>query len=364
MTGPWFCTREALKAELDVPETARSNPQLDRKIAAATRSINGRLVRRIAPSKGTRTLDWPAPGDRGPSWRVWLDDELTAVDTLTTGGVTLGPDEYFLYPQDAPQIGEPYNEIQLNLGDSALFTVGDTWQQSIRVTGTFGFSGYPTDWDPAGTLTADTTSTGTVTVSDGSTVGVGSLIEMDAEWAIVTGRRQATTTDVLLTGLAAQAADAQIPVSDAGTWHIGETLLVDAEAMSIVDITDTALIVIRHWDGSTLAAHSVGAVLHTPRTLVLARGQQGTTAASHSTGAEVSVWRVPELLSDLCVAQASVGMIQGRAGYPLPTQTRAAMGQTAAAPNANRPSTRPSNLADLWDQAITAYGIRVRTGAV
>lgn len=362
---PWLCTREALKAELDVPETARANTQLDRKIAAATRAIRGRLVRQIAPSKDTRTKDWPAIGDRGPSWRIWLDgDILTSIDSLVSGGVTLAPDQYLLYPQNAPAIGEPYNEIQINLAGSDTFSAGATWQQSIDITGTFGHTGYPTDWDPAGTLTADTTNTGTMTVSDGSVVGVGSMIEVDDEWAIITGRRQTTTTDTLAAGLAANTADAQVPVGDPDSWHIGETLLVDAEAMLIVDITDTTLVVLRHWDGSTLAAHSVGAILHTPRTLVLARGQQGTTATNHTAGTAVSVWHVPDLLSDLCVAQASVGLIQGRAGYPLPTAARTAMGQTATAPSPNRPSTRPSNLADLWDQAITAYGIRVRIGAV
>lgn len=357
---PWFCTREALKAELDVPETAHANTQLDRKIAAATRSIMGRLVRQIAPLKSTRTKDWPAIGDRGPSWRIWLDsDELTAVDTLTSGGVTLTPDQYLLRPDNAPDLREPYTQIQVNLASTGTFTGGVTWQRDISITGTFGFTGYPSDWDPAGTITADTTSSGTFTVSDGSVVGVGSMIQVDTEWAIITGRRLTATADTLQSGLAANPSDQRIPVTSGATWAIGETVTVDAESMLIVDIAGNTLIVRRTWDGSTLAAHSVGAVLYTPRVLTAARGQQGTTAASHTSGAAVSVWHVPDLLSDLCVAQSSVGLIQGRAGYPQSTTNRAPIGPTSA-----RPPSRPSDLTDLWDQAITAYGRRARIGAV
>lgn len=363
--GIWLCTREDVKAAPDIAERRRSDQQIDRIIAATTTAIEKRLVRHFAPQVSTRTKDWPLLHSTGPWWILYLDaDELTAVTELVSGGVTLSPDQYLLRPDNAPDFGEPFTSIEVNLAGTGSFDAGPTWQRAISIAGTFGFSADNAATFPAVTaLTADATDSGTVSVADGSQIGVGSLLGIGAERLVVTGRRQVDTGDTLAGDLGALGKDNAVQVGDVASWQAGETFTVDTETVLIEDILGSTLSVQRAWNGTTLAAHTAGTRLFSPRQLVCLRGQQGSAAASHSSGTTVSVWEQPDVLRQLCIAQSVVTLLQTRAGYPMPVRTGS--GGSSSTPTAGRPLTRPSDLSDLWDQADTAYGrVGARIGVI
>lgn len=360
LDDPWYCTREEVKRALDVQLPARMNRAVDRAVASARDAIQGETVRRFAPWRGTRFKDWPEPRQTGPWWRLWLDaDECTALDSLVSGGVTLTAGQFLLRPDNAPALGEPFTYIEVDLGQNGAFTAGATWQRSIELTGTFGYTG-AANFTPAGTLTTDIDgSAGAATVSDGSTVGVGSLLQLDDEWLIVTGRRQVDTGVTLAADLADRANVQQIPVPDGTAWTPDETITVDAETMLIGDVVGDTLVVERAWDGSTLAAHTAGAHVFSPRQLVVERGQRGTTAAAHTAGATLAVWQPPDLVRQLAVAVAIVAVTQTKAGYPQP------LGRSSrTSTSGDRPATRPSDVSDLWDQVCARFARRARTGVV
>jgi hypothetical protein len=100
-----------------------------------------------------------------------------------------------------------------------------------------------------------------------------------------------------------------------GAFAAGETILIDGERMRVDDIAGNTLVVTRAWDGSTIAAHSVGATIYAPRTLTVERGALGTTAATHSSSAAVYRWDAPGPVRQLCVAEAITSLLQGRSGY-------------------------------------------------
>lgn len=361
---PWYCTREEVKAAMDVQSPARNDRRVDRAIASARDAIQGRLSRRFAPVKDTRTKDWPVPRQTGPWWQLWLDDdECTELTAVVSGGVTLADGEFFLRPDNAAGRGESFTLVEINLAENGAWTAAATWQRSISLTGTF--AAVPPRFDTIGDLAGSVDeSTGAVTVTDGSQVGVGSLLQVDDEWLVVTGRRQVATTDTLAAALTAAKADQLVPVADGDAWAVDETVTVDGEAMLITDVVGDQLVVQRAWNGSTLAAHDEGATLFTPRTLLVDRGQRGTTAAVHADGAAVAVWQVPDLINQLAVAQSLVTVSQTRAGYPMPVTNRTGVGQAATSATPSRPVNRPSDLSDLWDQACTRYGRPDRAGAV
>lgn len=312
ISKPAYVTREAVKSALDVKQTARSDAQVDRAIAAASRAVEARLRRRFYPETDTRYFDWPTSRSR-TSWRLWLDaNELISVTSLSSGGTTISPADYFLRRSD-DRDEPPYDQIQLDLGTSAVFDTGDTHQKNIAITGVFG---YCADEEATGSLAEALDDSETeVDVTDSSLIGVGDLIRVDDERMIVTGKMM-LDTGVTASALTDRNNDVSITLSTAtGAPTVGEVILIDSERMLVVDRAGLVLTVKRAWDGSVLASHASGASIWAPRTLTVSRAVLGTTAASHEDGTAVARHVPPALVTELALAYALNNLLQSQSGY-------------------------------------------------
>lgn len=311
--GVWYATREEIKNELDVKETARSNGRIDRALEDASRRIEGLCHRKFFPVQATRYFDWPSRAGSTP-WILRLNhQELISVAVLSSGGTTLTADEYNLEPIDD---GPPFNRVEVNLGGNGSFGGGSTHQRDIQIAGLWGHHNTET---PAGALAEILDDSETAVDVNGATsaaVGIGSLMRVDSERMLVTGRTQLSTGQTLggagLTNLNSATA---VTVQGGAAFAAGEVILIDAEKMRVDDIAGNTLIVTRPWDGTTLAAHTVGATIYAPRTLTVTRGALGTTAATHASGTVVALWVPPGPIRQLAVAEALTDLLQGRSGY-------------------------------------------------
>lgn len=336
----WYCTREQVKSALDSKETARNNPQIDRLIAAAADSIeNDQLYRRFYPEIDTRSFAWPCEinvryGTRTLSLGI---DELVSVTELTVDGTAVDEDLYTLLPVND---GPPYTHVEL---DSSVTSTSDD-PRPIQIAGVFGY------WDredAAGALAAavsDTSST-TVTVTDSSTIGVGQLLTVGDERMIVDGKSMVDTAQNTTAALTASVAGEVVAVGSGSAFTEGEVILVDAEKMLVVEIAGNSLIVKRPWDGSTLAAHDSGADVYAPRQLTVRRGVLGTTATTHASAAAVTKHAYPELVRQLCIAEAQVSLMQENTGW----------GRVIGSGDAQREAAG-KGLSDLRDRAWLAHG--------
>ena len=351
--GVWYCQREHVKQALDVQETARSNAEIDRAIESASRMIDGSvpgagfLKRRFYPETRTMTFDWPNYQYARP-WRLWLDaNELVSVTAFTSGGTTIAAADYFLRPDSGP----PYTHIEIDLDSSAAFSAGDTHQRSISITGVYGFN---TDDTAAGTIAEalDASETG-VDVADSSVIGVGSIIKVDSERMLVTGKTMLTTGQTLGGNLTALNNNVTVAVTTGSAYTVDEVILIDSERMLITDIAGNNLTVKRPWDGTVLAAHTAGATIYAPRTLTVTRGALGTTAATHSTSAAITRHVVPGLVAELCLAEALNTLMQRRSGWAR---------TVGSGDNQREASGR--GLREIKADAYTAYARKARSRAV
>jgi hypothetical protein len=343
---PWYCTREDVAAALDTASTSRTNRQIDRAIEAASRSIEALCQRTFYPTYATRTFDWPPP-QTSQSWRLWFDaNELISVTTFTDAGTTITSTDYLLRPDTGP----PFTHIEIDISSASAFATGDTHQRSISITGWWGNGD---DQTLAGeTVEAlDTTETG-VDVSDSSTVGVGSILIIDDERMIVTGRTQLATAYTLQTAMTAAASGTTVAVTDGTAFHVGETLLLDSEKMLVLDIAGNNLLVKRAWDGTVLATHT-GSTIYAPRSLTVRRAALGTTTATHTSGADVYVHQVPADVRALAVAEALTMVAQEQVGYA-----------RVAGSGDNQREVSGKGLADLRKQVLTRHGRQARIRAV
>lgn len=311
ISRPTYVTREEVKASLDVAETARADDRIDRAIEAASADVDGFLRRTFSPMLATRYFPWPDVAYRSP-YRLWLDDaEVITVTSLVSGGVTIAPADYFLEPANS---GPPYWAIETDLSSSASFQAGDTRQRAIAVTGLFG---YQNDEESVGALSgslSDSATSASVTWTTPK-VGVGSLLRIDSEYMVVTGRSMVTTGQTLQANLLKDVAGTTVAVTTGSAFQEGSVILIDAERMKVVDIAGNNLVVKRAHDGSVLAAHSSGATIYALTGVTLRRGAQGSTAAAHSSSAAVSRHQPPGLVRDLALAYALTQHLQEAAGY-------------------------------------------------
>lgn len=310
----FYCTRESVQDAFDVREAAHRSTQIDDAIRAASDDVDGWLKRHkhgLAPTDATRYFSWPS-NNYSQSWRLWLDEnELVAVETLTTGGTALVENtDFFLEPVNS---GPPYTNIEINLNSQASFSNAGTHQRAIAIVGTWGIND---DRKAAGVLgEALDASEIAVDVSNAHLVGVGSVLIVDSERMLVTDRQALDSGVNLGADLDDLDSDRTVAVVDGTQFHAGELLLIDSERMRIVDIAGNNLTVIRGYDGSTLAAHTTGADIFTYRTLVVERGALGTTAAAHLIGATAETWDVPDLVETLARATAISTLEQEWSAY-------------------------------------------------
>lgn len=345
----WYATREQVMEATDTANTARSRRKIDRAIASASRAIDLATGRRFYPMLDTRKFDWPALGlpPTSPDWMLLLDeDEAISISAVASGGIDLTTDQWIAYPPNAPSRGMPYTNVQINFANTGAFSVGDTSQNSIEVTGVFGYPG--TD-ELCTTVVADSSST--VDVAGAGLVGVGSILLVGDERLVVTGRSQLAVGVTLGADLDNKPASTLVQLSGEADIDEDEVILVDGEKMLVTDVVEDTLVVKRAWDGTATAAHASDAALYAPRRLQVQRGALGTAQATHAPTAPVAVWQVAEFVNEWCVAEALVNLGQQKAGYA-----------AIAGSGENAREARGFAVTDVRTRALAAYQRMERVG--
>lgn len=352
MVEAWTTTRETVRDALDVAENLRDNTSIDRAIASATRTVEGRLHRRFYPFEGVRYFDWPNASSRS-SFRLWLDDnDLISASSIVSGGVALTPDQYLLRRSDSHPDG-PFTHVEINLGTSGAFSAGITTQEAIAITGVWGFTD---DEEQIGELSAPLAASASATAQiTWSTMdfGVGTILRIGTERMIVRGRTMIDTTQNLAVALDEDLNGTTVAVADGTAFAPDEILLVDAERMRVNDIAGNNLIVTRAYDGTALAAHLFGADVYALTGATLARAQLGTAIAAHSASDAVYRHLVPSLIGELTVAYAENDLLQRRSGYS----------RTVGSGDNERESSG-RGLTQILRDAQAAYGRKLRHRAV
>ncbi len=307
-----YATREDVMSALESQPSARTAVLIDRALESASRAVEGLLHRKFYPWTGTRKFDWPNDSN-GRTGRLWLDDdELISVQLITSGGVEIVSGNYFLEPVND---GPPYDHLDLNRGTNASFSQGNTSQQSISITGVFG---YDLDEIAATTLAeALDVSETAVDVADVSQIGIGSILRVEDERMLVTSKSWLSSGQTLQADVTASKSIVSLQVADGAAFHANETVLLDSERMLVIDVAGNTLTVQRAVEGSLLAAHS-GVTIYVARTLSVQRGALGTTAATHVSGSSVYVHQVPAPVRELTIAYAIETYEGKKVGYTDP----------------------------------------------
>jgi|SRR5579871_5994774 len=369
---PAYCSREDAQQSADFADgiTTAIQVKTDRAIQDASRNIEGELHRLFYPQDAVKFFDWPNY-QRASPWRLWLNNhDLLCLTAFSSGGVSIPLNACFLRPAN-PRPGYPYTSIELDRSSGSTFGGNSaTPQNAISGTGTWGFTA---DADPAGTLGAAVTSASqtTITVSDASQTGVGDLLVIGygrgtpafpsdtlghaGAIAPFTGERvlvsdrSASDLSLAQSGSGCSTAldnDNVLAWTGSGSAppKQGEVLLLGQEQMLVLSVLGSTAVVKRSFNGTQLQVHS-GDEIFAYRNLTVLRGFLGTTATTWTNGTAVWKHRYPSLIRDLAIAESANRLLQETSGY---ARIVGAADMAVPAPGAA--------LADLWDEARTAYG--------
>lgn len=356
--GIWYATREQIARSLEIMHTAKANALIDRKLEAASRAVEGLLRRRFYPERRTVRIDYPNY-QYAPAWQVWFDstNELISLSTLSVGGVSIdGADNMLLLRRGDDLAEPPYSSIELDLSSNVVFAAGLTPQQSIVVTGLFGWNDTDSsyvDGELEGAINASVTSVVLIPSSGNYNVGVGSILLMGTERMVIRDRRMSDTTINTTSTLDDLQSSQTLGVGSGSAFAVGETILVEAERMYITDIAGNNLIVERAYDGTALAEHASGLDVYALRTFTVQRGALGSTAATHSDADTFAVHRFPGLVNELCEAECLNMIEQSSSAY-----ARVIGGGESAKESGG------SGLNDIRVLACQTYGSQIRAGAI
>jgi len=153
--------------------------------------------------------------------------------------------------------------------------------------------------------------------SDGSLIDVGDTLLIESEAVFVSDRSFAALDSILVNdaSITADRADVTITVDASHGIKAGEVIRLESEQMYVEVVSGNDLTVQRAYNGTVLAAHANDTPVHINRTLTIERGVNGTTAATHSDDTAVSAYEVPFDVRELCAAASVAALHQESAGW-------------------------------------------------
>jgi hypothetical protein len=345
----WYCTRDIVQGATDQTWSPRDITRLDRAIAAASDATDAICHRRFFPWTGTITFDWPDQLTQpGPNRTLWLGQySIHTPTSITSGGTVIPSSGYILRGGLDDGASAPYSRIEIDQSSSYAWEGGTSGsQQSIMITGIWGWN----TQTPAASLAEDLdlTETGVdiTSVTDPSRISVGTVLTIGSERMTITDTRMITTGQALTVGITASSADTLLTIASTAAISPGQIILIGSERMLVTDVTPTTMVVRRAHNGTALAIHAISSTVYAPWSLVVSRGATGSTVATHTSGTAITAWVPPALVEQHTISHAVAGVSDMAGAYARP----------AGSGSAVRPETTGAGLYGLASQLRVAYG--------
>lgn len=256
------------------------------------------------PMIGTRTF----LGEYDPSSEygyVFTIDPLIALTAITDGnGNTVASGDYKLLPVNRAWENGPYLRIE-------------SYYDELNISGRWGLYEEWIDSGLTGTLASS--STASLSLTNGGKFWPGSVIKLEDEQCLVTAGQggensPSPTTATSTLANSVDETDEVLSVTNGAEFSGGEVIRVDHEDMLIRRVVTNDLIVQRGWNNTQRAAHLLAGAISVYRTVTIARGMNGTTAAAHSS-VKVYEARIPSDAAALAVQIASLLRGKAQTGY-------------------------------------------------
>jgi hypothetical protein len=239
---------------------------------------------------------------------------LLAISSIVNDDDTLTTSDYILKPEGGAWGNGPYIEIYPD-PDSTTLVYWYNEIDHVVVTGRWGL--YERSGDTGATVqnSPEQSSTqGTLKVSDGSKVSPGMVLLIGTEQQAVTGWSDPTAAVTTLNGAVA-AGDETVTFVNGALINVGEVFRVGFEKMKLIDKQTHQGAVIRGWDGTGRVAHLTGSAVDIYRTITVERGVNGTTGAAHAISTTISRYFMPDDIQYLAKQIATLIVNKAKSGY-------------------------------------------------
>lgn len=127
-----YATLDEVKTHVGITSTDTTlDDFIAERITSVSRQIDNYCRRQFYATTATRYYDYQSP------WKLWLDEDLYSVTTLTNGDgstLTINVDYYA-----CPYSGPPYRWLEIKRDSGSLFQFSGTTQRAISIAGQWGF---------------------------------------------------------------------------------------------------------------------------------------------------------------------------------------------------------------------------------
>ena len=298
-----FCSVSDLIADMDMP--GGDEARLYQAIREASQTVRDEIGDFIPV---TRTFKMRGNGKD----YLYPFPPVLSLTSITNDDTALTENTDFVFMRQMWENG-PYIGME-RLSDSPNASNWcDTDPDSIVIVGETGL--YSRKVATGATLSATITDTAAeMTVSNGSKVSPGMIVEIGTEKILITGWGDPTASVTTLAA-ALDATSDQATMTSAADLNAGETLRLDFENVRLRAKRTNLTSLTRNWNNTGQVAHLIATAVDVYRTVTIERGVNGTTAASHASGAAISRYVVPDNVFKLVKKMAVLGINQANSNY-------------------------------------------------
>lgn len=238
---------------------------------------------------------------------------LLSVTSIVNDGTTLESTDYIKQPDGAHWPDGPYSWLEVDPDASNLSVWADE-EAGVNIAALWGKYNRS---QTTGTTVQDapqSDSQTTLKVADGSKVSAGMTLLIGSEQELVTGFGSATDSTATL-GAALSASEETCTFSDGTKVNKGEILKIGFEDIYLLDVDGNSGSLIRGYNKTTRAAHSISTAVYVYRTFNVERGVNGTTAAAHAQSTSISRYLVPRTIHTLTLEIATLALKKAETGF-------------------------------------------------
>lgn len=244
--------------------------------------------------------------------RLFLPPFLS-VSAISNDGTALSASDYVKQPTARHWANGPYSFLDVDIDASNLSAWADG-EEEVVITANWGLFDL-TRLLSATVGTTQSDSASTLIVSNGASVSPGMVVKIGSEWEAVESTNTSPTNATTLSAAITDTNTQTVSLTSGSAVNVGEVIRIDTEQMKIRDISGNTALVIRGWNGTPKATHTISTAVAAYRTFNVTRGVNGSTAAEHTSSTAIYQQCAPDDINGLCRKMAGRMLKDAQSGF-------------------------------------------------
>lgn len=245
--------------------------------------------------------------------RIFLPPFLS-VSAISNDGDALTAADYIKQPTMRHWANGPFSYLDVDPDATNLSAWVDE-EEGVLITADWGLFDLTRLLSATVGAGGQTSNAATLAVTNGASISPGMVLKIGSEWEAVESTNTSPTSATTLSAAITDANTQSISLTSGSAVYVGEVIRVDLEQMRVRDISGNTALVVRGWNGTPKATHTISTAVNAYRTFNVTRGVNGSTAAAHDASTAIYQQCAPDDVNALCKKIAGRMLKDAQGGY-------------------------------------------------